>query len=203
MPSRNVVKDYLPDSFYHLFNQGVNGRRIFIDEADYAIFLEIVSRYLSPELQRDKYGRLIQSLYEDIELQAYCLLPDQFHLLIYTSDGRKMSELVRRVCTAYTAYFNKRHKRKGHLFQGPFKASRVSAGDDLVLLSRYIHRLPKDFRKWEHSSLHYFIGDKKSQWVKPDRLYMMYEWGTYSHYLNDNKNFKDTLKFVRSELSAN
>ncbi|MDQ3094106.1 MAG: transposase [bacterium] len=202
MPSRNVVKNYLPDSYYHLFNQGVNARKIFKDETDYHTFIEILSRYLSPGPQTDKYGRLLQNLSEDVELQTYTLLPDQFHLLVYTTDGRKISEIIRRVCTAYTAYFNKRHKRKGHLFQGPFKASRVDAGDDLVLLSRYIHRLPRDYHKWHHSSLQHFIGDKKTLWVKPDRIYTMYEWGTYGSYLRDDKDYKESLKKVRSELSA-
>ena len=39
MPAKNVVKEYKPQSYYHLYNRGVNKAEIFLDDRDYKTFL--------------------------------------------------------------------------------------------------------------------------------------------------------------------
>lgn len=46
MPARNIVKQYDVDSYYHVYNRGVNKRKIFVDDEDYVVFLGLLKRYL-------------------------------------------------------------------------------------------------------------------------------------------------------------
>lgn len=53
MPTRNVVKVYVPDSYYHVYNRGWNLTKIFLDAEDYGYFEHILERHLSPEPAKD------------------------------------------------------------------------------------------------------------------------------------------------------
>lgn len=186
MPSRNVLKDYVPHSYYHVYNRGVEKRVIFKDDQDYEVFLSLLKRYLSPSSEKDSYGRDGVTFYGEVELLAFCLMPNHFHLLLYVNENpRKMSELLRRVSTSYTMYFNKKYDRVGHLFQGRFKASRIFNDEYLLHISRYIHRNPSDYYNWQYSSYPYYIKGWSADWVRPDRIYELYEWGTYEQFVND------------------
>lgn len=202
MPARNVVKDYAHDSFYHVTNKGVDGRKIFQDESDYEFFIGLLKRYLTPHKLKDNYGRPIRSFYDTVEMQTYSLIPSSFHLVLFVNgEGRQLSEFIRSVCTAYTTYFNKKYKRSGHLFKGPYKALRLEDNETVVGVSRYVHRKHKDYLTWPHSSISYFIGDAKSDWVRPDKLYSFYEWGTYESYLNDTDGFNAVKQDIKRALA--
>jgi len=49
MPGRNVIKTYLENGIYHIYNRGVNKNLIFQDEQDYAVFLSYLKQYLLPK----------------------------------------------------------------------------------------------------------------------------------------------------------
>jgi putative transposase len=186
MPSRNILKEYIPHSYYHIYNRGVDNRIIFEDHLDYEVFLNLLKRYLSPSSEPDAYGRDRVTFYGEIELLAFCLMPNYFHLLIYVNENpRTMTELIRRVCTSYTMYFNKKYKREGSLFQGRYKASIINSDEHLLHISRYVHRNPEDYYNWEYSSYPYYIKGWHADWVRPDRIYALYEWGTYERFVND------------------
>lgn len=111
MPSRHIEKIYGEDCYYHIFNRGVNRRDIFKDKNDYAVFLNLIKRYLSPEPIKDKQGREYPSYNNQIKLLAYCLMPNHYHLLVLQSDKEAMTKLMKSVCTAYTMYFNKKYQK--------------------------------------------------------------------------------------------
>ncbi len=116
MPNRNIVKIYSPDSYYHIYNRGVNGRTIFKESGDYAVFLNLLKRSLDDQPAKDKQGREYPWLHRDIELLAFCLMPNHYHLLVYQKDDKNAITklLIRGVCTTYTVYFNKKYRRAGH-----------------------------------------------------------------------------------------
>lgn len=202
MPSRNVVKQYEEGCFYHIYNRGVEKRQIFLDDQDYKMFLGLLKRHLSREKQENNRGLLYESYAGRIELEAFCLMPNHFHMLIYlNNDTKAIPELMRRVAGAYTAYFNKKYKRVGHLFQGVYKAIKISSDPYLLHISRYIHRNPKDYYSWPYSSLPYYIRDWKADWVVPDRIYKLYDWGTYEAFLNDDGDFYHMNEQTHGELA--
>jgi putative transposase len=113
-------------ALYHLTGRGNRRERIFQDEKDCARFLEML------ELSLGRFRVL---------LHAFVLMGNHYHLLAQTelpNLGRWMHWLV----TSYTVYFNRRHKRVGHLFQGRYKSIVVEAEGYLLPLSRYIHLNP-------------------------------------------------------------
>lgn len=202
MPNRNVIKLYSPDTYYHVYNRGVNGRTIFKEQQDYHVFLNLLKRYLSAEPVKDKQGREYPWLREDIELLAFCLMPNHFHLLVYQKNNKDAAtRLLRGVSTAYTVYFNKKYKRRGPLFQERFKASSIDKDNYLHHVSRYIHLNPKGYRQWEFSSLDYYLGRKSAEWINPGLILDLFEPGEYSDFLSDYEDYKRVMDEVKPELA--
>lgn len=201
MPSRNRVKIYIPESYYHIYNRGINKRRIFLDKEDYTVFLNLFKRYLDVKITKDYQGREYDNLHDQIELLAFCLQPNHFHLLIYQKDENAMTGLLRRVGTSYSRYFNKKYKRFGPLFQERFKASVIGQDEYLQHISRYIHLNPENYQWWEFSSLPYYLGRRKVGWVRPKRIVSLFRAGEYKKFVSDYKGHKRALDAIRNELA--
>ncbi len=186
MPARNVIKEFTEDGYYHVYNRGVEKRQIFLDEQDYIFFMSLLKRHLTRAKEASARGLEYHSFAGRVELLAFCLMPNHFHLLFYlNNDEKAISELMRRISGSYTMYFNKKYNRVGHLFQGVYKASKIDNDPYLLHITRYIHRNPQDYYTWQYSSLPYYISDWKADWVVPDKIYKLYDWGTYESFLND------------------
>lgn len=168
MPAKNSLKQFVENSCYHLYNRGVEKRTIFIDAQDYHTFQKYLKEYLSPELGTDPH-----SLSKEVDLLAFCLMPNHYHLLVrqYTIYG--ITKLIRAVCTNYSMYFNKKYDRVGTLFQGRYKAVLIENDRYLLHLSRYIHLNPYTGsvpKNYAYSSYSYYLGDKNTSWVKPKEI---------------------------------
>jgi REP element-mobilizing transposase RayT len=179
MPSRNEIKDIVPDSIYHAYNRGVERRRIFLETRDYHRFL----------------AQLRQSLHREpsIELLAYCLMPNHFHLLLRQSEGLGMSRFMQRVSIAYVMYFNKKYRRVGPLFQGKYKAASVIDQHQLMEASRYIHLNPEraglDWHQHAYSSRRQYLGDLPDGMVNPAPVLDLFDKPEdYWYYLNRRRN---------------
>jgi len=146
----------LPFSLYHVLSRTNSGDTAFKDGKDIGKFLS----YL------EKYATLF-----DFRIHAYCLMPTHFHLLIESSHQSALSELMRRQLTAYTVYFNRRHERHGHLFQGRFKSLLVDKANYMLALSRYIHINPAQgqkrsyYEQYRGSSLRHYLNGTEPNWL--------------------------------------
>lgn len=175
MPTKNAIKPYAPDSYYHVYNRGVNKQPIFGNDSDKAYFLSLLKRYLSPETVVRKGHVDYSSFWGKIDLLAYCLMDNHFHLLFYQhNDQEAIASLMRRFMTSYSMYFNKKYDRVGPLFQGRYLASRIDNDPYLHHISRYIHRNPKFWSEYEFSSLRYYTGEKHADWVKPEPILALF-----------------------------
>ena len=167
MPAKNSIKKFVENGYYHLYNRGVEKRDIFSDKQDYAVFLSLLKKYLSC------LGSDPHPLAYELNLLAFCLMPNHFHLLVkqHTRDG--ITKLIRAVCTNYVTYFNNKYERVGTLFQGKYKAILVETDAYLLHLSRYIHLNPypgSDPRMYNYSSYSYYLGTKNSDWLKSTEI---------------------------------
>ncbi len=202
MPSRNVIKRYDADTYYHVYNRGVNKRKIFLDDDDYVYFLALLKRYLSENNELDKYNRIYTNLNGQLDLLTYCLMPNHFHLLLYQHDDKKaMETLMRSVLTTYTLYFNRKHNRVGHLFQGVYKASSVLNEPYLLHISRYIHMNPDDYKNWPYSSWPYYVKGWQADWIKHDKIFELFEGDNYEQYVDDYKSTKEEQEDLKKELA--
>lgn len=202
MASKNTRKIYLEKTHYHVYNRGVNKRRIFLDSEDYSVFLNLLKRYLSRRPQKDVKGREYPWLYNGIELQAFCLMPNHFHLLVYQLEETALMTLIKNVCGSYTSYFNKKYNRVGPLFQDRFKASMITADSYLHHISRYIHLNPKNYRTWKYSSLPFYMGMKTAEWIQPHRILELFnDRGDYMQFVEDYEDQKDVMDELKYELA--
>jgi len=195
MPSRNTIKTYSEDSYYHVYNRGVNKMPIFLDKQDYSVFLNLLKRYLGGKPAFDRKGREYPWLHNEIELITYCLMPNHFHLFVYQHKKESMTKLLRGVCSSYTVYFNKRYERVGPLFQGKYKASLILDESYYLHISRYIHLNPKDYMNWEWSSLKYYLGVKSASWLTTGSVMEQFNFDTdeYLKFLKDYSDYRESL----------
>ncbi|MCU0325207.1 MAG: hypothetical protein MUF45_08130 [Spirosomaceae bacterium] len=168
------VEPLQPNTYYHIYNRGINGEDIFKEYRNYQYFLEKYAYHIEPIAQTF----------------AYCLLKNHFHLAIKTRTQQKIEEyyvskypnrqkaanvsdiLSRQFSHLFNGYaqaINKAHNRTGGLFEEPFL--RVSIPDDVYLcnLIVYIHRNPqnhgfiRDFKLYKHSSYQSFLSEAKTK----------------------------------------
>lgn len=185
MPARNSIKQYVENSYYHIYNRGVEKRLIFLDQQDYSVFLKYLSEYLlekdekalgqqfdSPTLssrEKDKILRLLRlnNFYDEITMLAYCLMPNHFHFFVKQKSANSIARFMQSLFTRYTMYFNKRYKRVGSLFQAVYKGVLVTHQEQFLYLSKYIH---KQALASQPSSYEDYLEKTHTLWVKPDEI---------------------------------
>lgn len=148
MPSKNSIKQFSPHALYHVYNRGVARQPIYLDTQDYDAFLRRLKLILLPKEQAEKLqisGSRIRlyNMYGDLNLQAFCLMPNHFHLLLQQADDpTAISRFISTLNTSYSMYFNRKYERVGPVFQGRFKAAPVDNDAYYTHLVRYIHCNP-------------------------------------------------------------
>ena len=178
MPYRRT--QFVAGEYYHLYNRGIDRQLIFLERENYLFFLRRWQTYVSNA---------------EVELVAYCLMPNHYHLLVHlrTDD---LSRLLQRLLLSYSKAFNRRYDRVGSLFEGPFKSAHVDRDEYLLHLSRYIHLNPvlaglvAKAEDWEYSSYVDYIGLRNGTLPKPDVI--MSRFGSPADY----------RQFVESHISA-
>jgi putative transposase len=202
MPSRNVLKQDAPQSYYHVYARGINRQRIFREPADYEKFLRLFARYLSLEETHNRNGLSFPNFYNKLDLLAFCLMPNHFHLLVFQYQQGAMTEFMRSLLTSYSMYFNKKYKRSGPLFESRFKASLISDEAYLEHISRYIHMHPRSWRDYEYSSLPYYLQQVTDAWLRPERITDLFVTPTqYLNFLDDYQQNKEIMDILKHELA--
>jgi len=193
MPARNSIKQYVENSYYHIYNRGVEKRKIFLDQQDYSVFLNYLKEYLLPKDERglreqlsnpntsykekDKILKLLRmnNFYGEITLLAYCLMTNHFHFFIKQKSAVSIDKFMNSIGTRYTMYFNRKYKRVGSLFQAVYKAVLVSHEEQFIYLSKYIHKqalalqgLP--LQGGQPCSFPEYLGQRKTNWVEPQEV---------------------------------
>ncbi len=108
---------------YHVIARGNQRQKTFLVKVDFVKYLELLGEHLETR---------------EIRLYAYCLMPNHVHLLVEQAGDYPLSRYMHRLQTAYTQFFNRTHKKVGHLFQGRYKAILVDKDSYLLELVRYI-----------------------------------------------------------------
>ena len=117
---------FAPALLYHVIVRGNQRQKTFLNDQDYRAYLERLAKY------RRKY---------DYSVYAYCLMPNHVHLLLESSD-QPLAKFMQGLQQSYSQYFNLRHHKVGHVFQGRYKAIICEKDEYLLELIRYIHLNP-------------------------------------------------------------
>ncbi|WP_294965205.1 hypothetical protein [uncultured Flavobacterium sp.] len=143
-----------PDCFYHIYNRGVNGDKVFQENDNYKFFMSQFLKYLSGVC----------------DLYAYCLMPNHFHFVIKIKSQKELfdffeeknerpikrglhsveslvSKQLSKFISSYTQAYNKVFDRHGPLFESPFKRKKIDSEKYLKTLIVYVHQNPIDIKK--------------------------------------------------------
>jgi len=177
MASRQIP--LVNDHYYHIFNRGVNRQPITVNKWDYKRIIDLLRFYKStysptrfskfkllPLEERKEMWNKINSSPSYVDIVAYCLIPNHFHLILKQNVDKGISKFLGNFQNSYTKYFNTKNERTGHLFQGQFKSVLVDTDNQLIHLSRYIHLNPYT-----------------SALVDNENKLTNYEWSSFPEYL--------------------
>lgn len=209
MPAKNSRKPYSANGYYHIYNRGVEKRKIFLDQQDYGVFLGYLKEYLLPKNEKELFSNLadphlspgdkdkilkairLNNYFGDISLIAYCLMPNHYHLLLHQNSENAIDYFMNSFGSRFTGYFNRKYKRVGTLYQDVYKAVLILSEEQLLHLTRYIHRNPlslapqdevlqgiargkkTDMTRYfvrQPSSYPEYVGLRKTDWVHPEEI---------------------------------
>jgi len=143
-----------PNGIYHIYNRGNNKQTIFFSDRNYLFFKKKITHQLTGV----------------VELLAYCLMPNHFHLMVSTNgdfDNDLFTKQYRILLSSYTRAINKQEKRIGSLFQQKSKSKEITDNDYAITCFNYIHFNPvkahlcQHMDEWRHSSYNEFSGHKE------------------------------------------
>jgi len=152
---------HVPYAMYHVVLRGNNRYDIFLDNQDREQFLI----FLEKSIKKLAY-----------QLHAYCLMTNHIHLAI-AINMLPLGKIMQNVAHSYAFWFNRRHQRIGHVFQGRYKAIGVQDERHMLELCRYIHlnpvranlvRSPEQYR-W--SSHLVYSGEQNATWLCTDLVF--------------------------------
>jgi putative transposase len=183
--------------FYHIFNRGNNSDKIFYSTENYRFFLRRLDEHLSAY----------------IEVFAFCLLPNHFHLLVRVKDALHLQDakLLKkdpvsvaflRLFTSYSKAVNKREKRHGSLIENPFKRKEITNTKYLANVVFYIHANPQlhgicdDFRQYPWSSYKRILINTPSKLKKDEVMKWFVNPENYLDYHSKNINLEEIRDLI-------
>ncbi len=185
MNIRNEIIE--PDSYYHIYNRGINSCPIFLNEENKRFFLTKFHHYL----------------HEVCDVYAFCLMSNHFHFLVKIKSNEALNEFATKntkstlekeaglhsitnifskqmgkFISCFSQSFNKVNNRHGALLESPFKRIKIDSEEYLKNLIVYIHLNPTDrklnYQTFKFSSYIAILSTKKTN-VKKDDVIALFE----------------------------
>ena len=220
--------DFANGECYHVYNRGVDKRDVFLDEEDYARFLTSMREFnvinpigsLYQKSFSEKQGEALGSKspigllepkaeQELVEIVCYCLNPNHYHFILKQKIERGVEKFMHKVSMGYTNYFNKKYKRSGSLFQGPFKSIHIESNEYLLYLSAYVNKNNfihgYNLDDWKYSSLLDYLGKRSGKLCNKEIILGQFnnDVEQYSEFLEKNalylKEKKEANKYLLEE----
>lgn len=131
------VASFKEGGIYHIYNRGHSYKKIFLEEKNYHFFLNLIKKYLI----------------QHVDVLAYCLLPNHFHLLIkikenllFTKQDEDINKFIsnqfRKLFISYTNAFSKEYNLRGGIFTTPFRRIIIADNAYFTQIVYYIHYNP-------------------------------------------------------------
>ncbi len=146
-------------------NRGAAGTKVFTAPDDCRIFLDALGDAAS------KYA---------MEVHAYCLLPNHYHLLVRSKEGQ-LSDFMRFLVGRFTRLKNRHEGRDGPIFRGRFTSRLIESDPHLLEVLRYIHlnpvkaNLSPSAEAWTWSSARAYLGlTQRSDWLITRQMLEMF-----------------------------
>ncbi|MFA5143652.1 MAG: transposase [Candidatus Omnitrophota bacterium] len=176
MPIREIP--LFMDGLYHVYNKSIADFKIFNNENDYRLILDLIRFYLhdkSPCTFREFRKICADAKAKDeflasnpspqcTNLVCYCIMPTHIHLVLKEVRQDGISNYMRHILNSYSRYFNIKYERKGPLWENRFGNVLIKNDEQLLHLTRYLHLNPvtaylvENPEDWKYSSFKEYIG---------------------------------------------
>jgi len=191
------------NEIYHIILRGVGDSLIFKDKSDYyrGIFSLYEFNTINPieiRKQRERRQKIKASGASGgqtsadtrdllVEILAFYFMPNHIHLLVKQVKDNGITKFMQKIGTGYAVYFNKKYNRKGHLFQGRFKAVHIKTDEQLKIIFAYIHSNGVSLMQpgWKEKGI-----EKLEEVIN---FLENYKWSSYADYIG-NRNFPSVTK---------
>ena len=208
MPSKRPP--LVAGEIYHIVIRAIEGLKLFRDEKDYFRMIHDLFEFNDQDptswnyrqnyQNYEKRSRSIKKRKLLVEILAFCLMPNHIHLLLRQLNDGGISNFMRKLGAGYSGYYNKKHKRSGHLFDGRYKLVHIKNDKQLMTVFVYIHTNPVAIivPGWKEKGIK--IGD----FQKVSKFLEEYRWSSYLDYL-ENKNFPSltSREFLTELMGSN
>ena len=161
----------LGDNFiYHVLNRGNGKQKVFHNEQDYKIFIELMRK---------------AKLRHPIKILAYCLMPNHFHIVLIPSKAENLSKFMQWLMTSHVRRYHKHYGTDGHIWQGRFKSFIVQEDTYLLTVLRYVEGNPvraglvNSAKEWRWSSHGELIGEKLRLLTEATPIELPVDWDIY------------------------
>ena len=155
MPYKNKNKVNLKNAYYHAYNRGLKMKTTFYSKGDYLSFIELITT---------------QSEIFDIEILAFCLMPNHYHFLIKQKEKGEMGKFFQNLNSKYARRFNEKYREKGQMWEGTYCANIIKTRNEIENIIHYIHQNPIDIvgntKDYPYSSYADYLGAKYYKFIK-------------------------------------
>ena len=169
--------NFINGEYYHIFNRGVDKRKIFLCREDLQRFFQSMNEFNSIKpigsiyensFHKDEKGESGDLIDREsrklVNFICYCLNPNHYHFILEQVSDNGIEKFMHRL-GGYTWFFNKKYDRSGSLFQGRYKAIHIDSNEYLLYLSAYtnlndkVHQLGGGAAKLVKSSWSEYVDD--------------------------------------------
>jgi len=171
---------------YHVYNRGAHKAPIFNDKDDYNRFVALL--YSANDTRRcDLRTIKPQEMFNFernvlVDIFAYCLMPNHFHIGLKERAEKGIEKFIRKLCTSYVMYYNKKYTHSGTIFQGQYKSKLIDSDEYLHYLIQYIHLNPFGIEEPDLTKV------AKSQYIEEAIEYSQkYKYSSYKDYLGEKR----------------
>lgn len=211
-------RGFAEGEYYHIYNRGAHKDNIFLNDIDRKRFLFSILYYQAP-IPFENIKRIVEGYRQDsgfpvnnrklevvlenraVELVCFCLMPNHFHLIVREVLPGGISAYMQRVQVAHTKYMNTKYEMSGHVFEDRFNSVHIKDNNQLLYLSAYIHRNPRELRQWKDKEFVY-------PWSSLQDYTEVNRWGgllasdiiAEQFELTENSNYKDFVETSTSKI---
>jgi len=177
---------YIKNQYYHIYNRGIDKKRIFCQERNYKYFMDLI------EKNAERY---------QVSILAYCLIPNHYHLFVQQKSDIPLSRFIQTLTNVFVQAMNIQLKRKGTLFEGRAKAKHIDKDDHFLHMCRYIHLNPikhnlvTNLDEWKYSNYQNCIDEKSD-----DSIFIKKIFGSclaYKEFVEDYKPSMENKKMLK------
>lgn len=220
MPTRRDI--FINGGIYHIFNKTIDHKNVFKSESIGRIFLQLFNYYRStkstirysyfrklPEkIKTYRETQLRHKKYFKLDILAYCLMPNHFHLLLKQKKENGIISFMANILNSITRFYNLAFTRKGPLFLPQFRSRMIMNQEQLLHVSRYIHlnpyssglvNIPEDLKGYNLSSFQEYLKQSKSNICNTDIILSFFTNGVkqYERFVLDNAEHQKTLENIK------